>query len=344
MNSKWLGVFGVSLVSVALSACNVENYSDDNDGGGGAPPSSESPGGGDEIDTSLLVNSAGPIWEEKCQACHGNGPDEGSNPVSDDNLFAYSLDELIEYNSTVMNNFAIGGCDVDCAEEVSRYMLAGYQEIEGDDAGAGDDEAPVAQVNGEEVYEEQCAGCHGDDGEGDVGGPLYGVECVACESLTSLIVEIEDQMPLNTPEDCVDECADAVGEYVFNTFQDNDAGDDDEGDDNDGGNDDGGNDDEEEPVDGGDVGGAFVADAEAQALYEEQCASCHGDDGTGPFPPVGKELAQCNTCDTIQDLADKTALNMPDANNPCTGECAEKVSAYIWAGFEVTDEEFDPNE
>lgn len=78
--------------------------------------------------------------------------------------------------------------------------------------GRGDDQLKV----GERVYQDQCASCHGEAGQGvkaEFDEPLIGDK-----SLPSLVKYISKWMPEEDPDLCRDEEAEAVGKYVFDQF------------------------------------------------------------------------------------------------------------------------------
>jgi cytochrome c553 len=68
-----------------------------------------------------------------------------------------------------------------------------------------------------------------------------------------------------------------------------------------------------------------------EVIYRQRCASCHGASGEGtpedyPHPLVGDR--------SLNELTRKIAKTMPkDAPEKCTGEDAEKVTAYIYDAF-----------
>ncbi len=71
-------------------------------------------------------------------------------------------------------------------------------------------------LKGQKIYNDQCASCHGDQGEGvedEYDEPLYGDR-----SLKSLTRRIVRTMPEDDPDLCVGEEASAVSYYVFNAF------------------------------------------------------------------------------------------------------------------------------
>ena len=74
----------------------------------------------------------------------------------------------------------------------------------------------AAEPNGKNVFESQCAECHGTNGEGtkDIApNPLLGNRPLS--GLTKYIVE---KMPEDAPEDCVGADAEAVAKYIYDSF------------------------------------------------------------------------------------------------------------------------------
>ncbi|WP_347330877.1 DUF1592 domain-containing protein [Marinimicrobium locisalis] len=73
-------------------------------------------------------------------------------------------------------------------------------------------------------------------------------------------------------------------------------------------------------------------DVEAAAhLYQTQCASCHGDSGTGG---MGGELRTCSTCDNTTVLTRRIEDTMPLAEPAqCGHECSTLLAHYIQGGF-----------
>jgi mono/diheme cytochrome c family protein len=74
----------------------------------------------------------------------------------------------------------------------------------------------LAELAGAQIYQQQCASCHGSGGQGVAGKfeePLYGSRSI--ESLQRLI---ERTMPEGEPEACVGEDARQVAEYIYDEF------------------------------------------------------------------------------------------------------------------------------
>src|SRR2546426_9528836 len=70
--------------------------------------------------------------------------------------------------------------------------------------------------SGREIFRQQCAKCHGRNGEGVKGkyeGPLQGER-----SLEKLTRYIERNMPDDDPGKCVGENAAAVARYIYDSF------------------------------------------------------------------------------------------------------------------------------
>mgnify|MGYP002277441067 CR=1 FL=1 len=76
--------------------------------------------------------------------------------------------------------------------------------------------ARAEEQTGEQIYRQQCAMCHGANGEGNedqYGSPLIGDRSL--RELTELIVET---MPEEDPDQCVGEEAEKVARYVYDAF------------------------------------------------------------------------------------------------------------------------------
>jgi hypothetical protein len=72
--------------------------------------------------------------------------------------------------------------------------------------------------SGEQIFQQSCAVCHGDNGEGRIGPTLIG--CNVCDSVESLFNKIEPDMPSTNPSSCVDQCAWDVATFIFEVFND----------------------------------------------------------------------------------------------------------------------------
>ncbi|MEJ2042531.1 MAG: c-type cytochrome [Reinekea sp.] len=90
------------------------------------------------------------------------------------------------------------------------------QQFEGD----GDRSATINE-NGRELYNEQCASCHGPSGEGGSGGAL--IACATCGSQDSLIKKIERDMPTASNPLKGSKASD-VAEYVIAAFNESASG------------------------------------------------------------------------------------------------------------------------
>ena len=76
--------------------------------------------------------------------------------------------------------------------------------------------ANLPKLSGKEIYEKQCASCHGKNGEGvqsKYDEPLTGE--LSVQKLAKLI---EDTMPEDNPDECVGEEAQKVSRYIFDKF------------------------------------------------------------------------------------------------------------------------------
>ena len=77
-------------------------------------------------------------------------------------------------------------------------------------------EPTALRQRGEQLYRDQCAACHGDQGQGVEGE--YDDPLVGDASVGELAATIDFTMPLDDPEACVGEDAEAVAAYVHYAF------------------------------------------------------------------------------------------------------------------------------
>ena len=83
--------------------------------------------------------------------------------------------------------------------------------------------------------------------------------------------------------------------------------------------------------------GVYTADQakRGEAIYKEQCATCHGDnlEGSGPMPPLaGKDFLTNWTGKSVGDLFEKTHTTMPaTAPGTLTPAQAADITAHMLA-------------
>jgi len=70
---------------------------------------------------------------------------------------------------------------------------------------------------GLEDFQNQCAGCHGDDGLGGT-QPVPLVDCSRCGDINTLSDYIADSMPLGNSSNCTDTCASDIAAFVAAVF------------------------------------------------------------------------------------------------------------------------------
>lgn len=78
--------------------------------------------------------------------------------------------------------------------------------------------ADTTELTGQQEYNEQCASCHGVDGQGAAVAVSL-VNCANCSSADILGTYIENVMPVGAPESCAGTCADDVANYILTLFQ-----------------------------------------------------------------------------------------------------------------------------
>jgi hypothetical protein len=84
------------------------------------------------------------------------------------------------------------------------------------------------------------------------------------------------------------------------------------------------------------VPAAPVVGLDGGKLYAQQCANCHGADGSGGSfkKPLNNQCTVCGNLTTLTSVIDKT---MPLGNpNACDAKCSEAISSYIITNFVTT--------
>ncbi|MEM0927574.1 MAG: PA14 domain-containing protein, partial [Planctomycetota bacterium] len=74
----------------------------------------------------------------------------------------------------------------------------------------------ILQARGQQIYELQCARCHGDQGQGNV--DFYPDPLIGDASIGELTEIISETMPEEDPDTCVAEDADAVARFIHEAF------------------------------------------------------------------------------------------------------------------------------
>lgn len=209
---------------------------------------------------------------------------------------------------------------------------------------------PDANRIGYAYFTEQCASCHGKQGEGSDQAPSL-INCSSCNNnIATLEKRIQDTMPLGSSTDCREDCAKHVAEYILVTLnqvplaiieeqraKDNDiptiiAVDDQ----TDSQNNDATKDSEEvEQTDeqSEEQGSEVLTESPPAQLYMEMCQSCHGSDGKGSGD--APSLHNCTSCTQGETaLSDLIADSMPLANSDaCDADCSMKLANYILTTF-----------
>lgn len=78
--------------------------------------------------------------------------------------------------------------------------------------------ADETMLDGQLEYNEQCASCHGTDGQGAAVAVSL-VNCANCGSADILTTYIANVMPLGGTDNCIDQCASDVADYILTLFQ-----------------------------------------------------------------------------------------------------------------------------
>lgn len=75
--------------------------------------------------------------------------------------------------------------------------------------------AAAAEIDGAKIYQNTCAACHGEKGEGT---DVYKSPLIGDLSVSELAAYISKTMPEGSPEDCVGDDAQAVAQYIHDAF------------------------------------------------------------------------------------------------------------------------------
>jgi mono/diheme cytochrome c family protein len=215
----------------------------------------------------------------------------------------------------LLSSLSLGGCD--SGNDYSAIA----------DARTDDPQDPVGDstVNqeGAQLYAEQCANCHGEQGQDGPGGSVDSYT----GTLDELASNIHDTMPVGNTASCEDNCAEDVAQFmwvaILNQSLPTDDGGSDDGGSDDGGSDDGGSDDGSSDDGGSNDGGSddggsddggsdtpdptesdpslilsyYTENVEA-SVTQATCSRCHSEDGaaqnTGLVFEKGNNLAQQN--------------------------------------------------
>lgn len=147
-----------------------------------------------------------------------------------------------------------------------------------------------------ENYEMQCLACHGADSEMP-DTQLIQEQWDTVPNLAA-ILEAHRDLEDGTSVACTGECAQATASYMIDTLN--------------------------LPI-------LYVN--QAQSLYVEQCAACHGAQGEGGSGgPI--QLGTCNSCGSLEELIQRTTDTMPPQNTGlCVGTCAVETSKFIKANY-----------
>jgi mono/diheme cytochrome c family protein len=78
--------------------------------------------------------------------------------------------------------------------------------------------AVESSLPGQENYNNQCASCHGIDGQGGA-VTVSMINCANCEDIDKLATYIENVMPLGASDNCTADCASDVASYIQTVFQ-----------------------------------------------------------------------------------------------------------------------------
>ncbi len=206
------------------------------------------------VPNTVYANRGKADYDALCAFCHGASGEGGSGGALTPDVCrsCSNLEELIDRIDLTMPPQDITLCDRSvatnfCAEETAKYILAGFIELNesgtpntpGNPNNPGVNppvNCPVTQPpnnsgngipnQGRSLYTEQCALCHGDQGQGsNLGGPLNSVDdCPNCVDISTLTQYIDQFMPTADVTQCTvgaetGACANETAAYILSGFQ-----------------------------------------------------------------------------------------------------------------------------
>jgi len=163
---------------------------------------------GTELDGCLTAEK---MFEENCEACHGNS--QGQNVAVGGALTYFACTDcetktkLVHTIETTMPSNDADACDNYCANKIADYILSQF-------LGHGEN------LTGQQLYAGLCQGCHGDGEEttGFTAPHLIPATCTVCENSQDLITKISNTMPFNDSAKCDLDCATKITQYMFDNF------------------------------------------------------------------------------------------------------------------------------
>src|SRR5699024_203400 len=166
---------------------------------------------------------------------------------------------------------------------------------------------------GEEVFQQNCATCHGDDLSGGNGPDLTKVGSeMSKDDIHDIIEKGKGDMP---PGIVAGEDADIVAEWLSEYGEERDSSDNNNNESDNNNNDDESDNNEDASAD------------DSEEIFQSNCATCHGDDLSGDTGPdltkVGDELSE----DEIHDVIDNGKGAMPPGL--VEGEEADKLAKWL---------------
>lgn len=171
-----------------------------------------------------------------CNQCHSDNGDGtfGIIPFNVNGLVhatraPYSASTVIELANYIENEMPPSpptDCDAQCAVDAATYLWSYIGQAQSSAQSSSTPSLPPFTFSPEDVqkgkvlYEQQCAYCHGDEGEGAIGFPaMHTAECSTCSDGNSLTAYIDAAMPTGKgsggPRACAGDCAKQVAAYII---------------------------------------------------------------------------------------------------------------------------------
>ncbi len=197
-----------------------------------------------------LVELGRELYGAQCMSCHGTKESQGPyGPYFIDGSSLTSAQEYVEYVTNLMPISQPHVCAENCSDAVFAYAVTEFLETKNDlddsndgdladddnsdnlnndntnnsadDNNRADDTNNDNQQNiiqGKTLYTEQCAACHGDDGEGG-NFPAFFVANSNVKTDQTMVSYIVENMPLGGVENCNEDCSQKILNYAKENFK-----------------------------------------------------------------------------------------------------------------------------
>jgi ubiquinol-cytochrome c reductase cytochrome c subunit len=248
------------------------------------------------------AQDGGSIYEQNCQSCHGAQGEGGVGPSLQDQDSVEAVAQQVRVGGGGMPAFE--GVLTD--QQISEVATFVVEQIAGEEppapttapspTGAPSPTAspsPPGELSGRQIYQQNCAQCHGVNGEGGIGPNIQDITDVA--RAEQAVRTGPGAMP-SFEGVLTDEQISAVARFVAEEL--------------------------------GEAPGEGVTARTGPEIYAQACAGCHGDEGQG-IEGAGPSLAAAAFPDIVAEKVRVGGGGMPAFERTLDGDQIMAVSTYV---------------